>query len=82
MFSILDEFSNFVRSFYDDCIIFCKQADHIRHIKMILDKFAKQEVDFLGYVVSKNGIKPQNNKTEISGFQTPKYFRMEIEINI
>ena len=34
--------------------------------------FAKEEVDFLGYVVSKNGIKPQNIKTiEILEFQTP-----------
>ena len=34
--------------------------------------FAKEEVDFVGYVVSKNGIKPQNIKTiEILEFQTP-----------
>ena len=34
--------------------------------------FAKEEVDFLGYVVSKNGIKSQNIKTiEILEFQTP-----------
>ena len=52
----------------------------------ILDKFAKfgiqinfkkcqfaiEEVEFLGYAVSKNDIKPQNVKTlEILEFQTP-----------
>ena len=86
MFNVLEEFRSFARSFYDDCIIFSKRADHIRHVKMILDKFAKfaiqinfrkcqfakEEVDFLGYVVSKNGIKPQNVKTlEILEFQKP-----------
>ena len=57
----------FARSFYDDCIIFSKRVDHIRHVKAILDKFAKfgiqinfkkcqfakEEVDFLGYVFVK-----------------------------
>ena len=86
MFNILEEFRSFARSFYDDCIIFSKREDHIRHVKTILDKFAKfgiqinfrkcqfakEEVDFLGYVVSKNGITPQNVKTlEILEFQTP-----------
>ena len=86
VFNILEEFRSFARSFYDDCIIFSKREDQIRHVKTILDKFekfgiqinfrkcqfAKEEVDFLGYVVSKNGITPQNVKTlEILEFQTP-----------
>ena len=31
----------FGRSFDDDCIIFSKRADHIRHVKTILKKFTK-----------------------------------------
>lgn len=35
-------------------------------------QFAKEEADFFGYVVSKNGMKLQNIKTlEMSEFQTP-----------
>ena len=35
-------------------------------------QFTKEEVDFLGYVASKKGIKPQNVKTlETLEFQTP-----------
>ena len=41
-------------------------------------QFAKGEVDFLGYIVSKNGIKPKNIKAlKILEFQTP-YFRIEV----
>ena len=83
MFNILEEFRSFVRIFYEDCLIFSKRADHIRHVNTILDKFAKfgiqinfrksqfakEEVDFLYYVVSKNGI---NVKIlEILEFETP-----------
>ena len=86
MFNILEEFRSFARHFYDDCILFSKRADHIRQVKTILEKFSKfriqinfkkgqfaeEEVYFLGYVISKNGIKPQNVKTlEILEFQTP-----------
>ena len=67
MFNILEEFRSFARSFYDDCIIFSKRVDHICRVKAILDKFAKfgiritfkkcqfakEEVDFLGYVFVK-----------------------------
>ena len=41
MFNILEEFCIFASSFYDGCIIFIKRADHIRHVKTIIDKFAK-----------------------------------------
>ena len=86
MFNILEEFRSFTRRFYDDCIIFSKRADHIHHVTVILDRFAnfgiqikfkkcqfaKYEVDFLGYVVSKSGIKVQNVKRlETLEFQTP-----------
>ena len=67
MFNILEEFRSFARSFYDDCIIFSERVDHIRHVNAILDKFAKfgiqinfkkcqfakEELDFLGYVFVK-----------------------------
>ena len=86
MFNILEEFRSFTRIFYDDCIIFSKRADHIHHVTPILDRFAnfgiqikfkkcqfaKDEVDFLDYVVSKSGIKVQNVKRlETLEFQTP-----------
>ena len=86
MLNVLEEFCSFARTFYDDCIIFSKRADHIRHAKTILDKFtefdiqinfkkcqfAKEVADFLGYGVSKKGVKPRNVKTlEISEFHTP-----------
>ena len=85
-FNVLEEFRSFTRSFYDDCIIFSKRADHIYHVTAILDRFAnfgiqikfkkcqfvKDEVDFLGYVFSKSGIKVQNVKRlESLEFQTP-----------
>ena len=71
---------------YDDCIIFSQRADNIRQVETILNKFIKflikinfkkyrfekEEVDFLGYVVSKNGIKQQNLQTlKILEFRTP-----------
>ena len=79
---------NFVvlQEVYDDCIIFSQRADNIRQVKTILNKFVKfrikinfkkyrfekEEVDFLGYVVSKNGIKQQNLQTlKILEFRTP-----------
>ena len=79
---------NFVvlQEVYDDCIIFSQRADNIRQVKTILNKllkfrikinfkkyrFEKEEVDFLGYVVSKNGIKQQNLQTlKILEFRTP-----------
>ena len=90
MFNILVEFCSSTRSFYADCIIFRKPADHIRHVKTILNKFAKfriqinfkkcqfakEELHLLGYVVSKNGIKRQNVKPlENLEFQSPSIFR-------
>ena len=66
--------------------MFSKRADHIHHVTVILDRFAnfgiqikfkkcqfaKDEVDFLDYVVSKSGIKVQNVKRlETLEFQTP-----------
>ena len=87
MFNILEEFCIFASSFYDGCIIFIKRADHIRHVKTIIDKFAKfgiqiifkkcqfveEEVYFLGYVITKNGIKPQNFRIS----DAFKYFRVD-----
>ena len=32
MFNILEEFRSFARSFYDDCIIFSKRAEHNCHV--------------------------------------------------
>ena len=87
MFNILEEFCIFASSFYDGCIIFIKRTDHIRHVKTIIDKFAKfgiqiifkkcqfveEEVYFLGYVITKNGIKPQNFRIS----DVFKYFRVD-----
>ena len=63
-----------------------KQADHIRHIEIILHKFAKfsiqinikkgqfsrEEMDLFDYAVRKNGTKPQIIKTEILKFAVIK----------
>ena len=86
MFNILKDFHSFARSFYDDCIIFGKRDEHLEQLNQVLQKLAqygihisfkkcqffKEEVKFLGYSVSKNGIQPENSKTiQILEYKTP-----------
>ena len=65
--------------FVDDVIIFSKTLeDHLRHLQLVFDKFRqhslriklskcqflKAETDHLGFILSKDGIKPCKKKTE------------------
>ncbi len=80
----LDEF---VLVFLDDILVYSKTEDeHLKHVKLVLDKlrenqlyarsskcaFFKQRIDFLGYVVTKNGITMDASKvTAIVDWPSP-----------
>ena len=81
------EASKFTAVFLDDILIYSKTADeHLRHIRVVFDKlkkanlkikpskcdFFKKQVNFLGHVVSNNGISSDPDKVEaLKNFKTP-----------
>ncbi|CAB4435127.1 unnamed protein product [Rhizophagus irregularis] len=80
MDKVLKEYLNdFVIVYIDDIMIYSENfEDHLRHIKLVLEKlkeaslilklkkcvFGKTEIEFLGHVVGKNGLKPSPGKVE------------------
>ncbi len=80
MNGVLNEYlGKFVQVYLDDIIIYSKDAEeHMRHVSMVLDtlrrenlickkqkcEFFKDELKFLGFVVGKEGIKPDPDKLE------------------
>ncbi|GET52748.1 hypothetical protein PTSG_12973 [Rhizophagus irregularis DAOM 181602=DAOM 197198] len=80
MDKVLKEYlNNFVIVYIDDIMIYSENfEDHLRHIKLVLEKlkeaslilklkkciFGKTEIEFLGHVVGKNGLKPSPGKVE------------------
>ncbi|GET58687.1 hypothetical protein GLOIN_2v1765994 [Rhizophagus irregularis DAOM 181602=DAOM 197198] len=80
MDKVLKEYLNeFVIVYIDDIMIYSKNfEDHLKHIKLVLEKlkeaslilklkkciFGKTEIEFLGHVVGKNGLKPSPGKVE------------------
>lgn len=79
---ILRDFTGKICYVYiDDIIIFSKtEEDHIRHLNIVFDtiekanmkvpldkcEFLKQEIEFLGFVVSVNGIKTNAKNLKLS----------------
>jgi len=79
----------FVLVYLDDLLIITKGAyeQHLQAIEIVSNIlrdsgmqlnvkklfFAKQEVDYIGYVINRNGIRPQGSKVEvIAGMAKPK----------
>ena len=78
-------------AYLDDVLIFSKDPDeHLRHIETIFKRirqhglklklkkctFFKEETDYLGFVISQDGIKPDSKKVEaIRDLQEPKSVR-------
>ena len=86
MTNILRDFK-FVKSFYDDCILYGKRSEHLDLIREVLEKFAEygihinlkkcqfmaDEVTFIGYIINKQGVKPDKTKvTDIVNFKRPE----------
>ena len=79
---------NFILAYLDDIIIFSETAkQHLKHIQIVLTRlkqaklmlkkskcsFFKQELHYLGHLLTTNGIKPQTEKVKaISEMKPPK----------
>ena len=77
---LLSGCEQFAIAYIDDILIFTKSDlyDHLQHVEVILNKlkqhklrlklskcfFAKSEIDYLGFVISKNGLKPNDQKVQ------------------
>ena len=74
-----DELYKFVLVYLDDIIIYSKTFDgHLTHIRKVFElllfavlrlnrtkcEFFKNKIDYLGYIVSKDGIAPNTKKIE------------------
>ena len=85
MNEVLREFE-FAKSFYDDCILAGSKEKHFDQIRKVLNKFAdygihvnlakcqfmQNEVNFIGHIVDKTGVRPDKGKvSEIIDFQRP-----------
>jgi hypothetical protein len=90
----LDKFMNV---YIDDIIIYSKNwNEHLQHIKIVLEElrkvnmmlklkkceWAKKNVEYLGYIVGTDGLKPDNKKIEkIKNLKPPKNIKQIREIN-
>ena len=88
---VLQGCEEFAMAYLDDVLIFSKDPEeHLRHIETIFKRirqhglklklkkctFFKEETDYLGFVISKDGIKPDSKKVEaIRDLPEPKSFR-------
>jgi hypothetical protein len=76
---VLQGLEGFACAYLDDVIIFSKTAEeHARHIQQVFErlrmhnlklklkkcKFFQEETEYLGFVISKDGVKPNPNKVE------------------
>ena len=75
---LLAGYEGFALAYIDDILIFTNKDlnDHLKHVELILNKlkqhklrlkltkcyFAKPELDYLGFVISKEGLKPSEQK--------------------
>lgn len=74
-----EHLDNFVVIYLDDILIYSRDArDHVQHVRMVLSKlqaadlqvnldkcvFHASEVEFLGYVISHNGIRMDSSKVQ------------------
>jgi hypothetical protein len=80
----------FVVVYIDDILIFSKtEAEHQAHVRLVLEvlkrekfdvckaksSFAQKEIKYLGYVVNKQGIRPDPKKVEaVQTWPVPKNF--------
>lgn len=85
---ILKETENFTINFVDDILCLSNSVpSHLMHLKSLFEvfrknnmtlnfkksKFFREEIDFLGHKITRDGIKPQPEKVEaIKKFPTPK----------
>jgi hypothetical protein len=92
MNEVLREYlDQFVAAYLDDCVIYSESVEeHPEHVKKVLKKlqdahlkvnldkceFHKTEIDFLGFVIGKDGIKMDQKKVQaIVEWKTPKSLR-------
>ena len=91
MIIVLQGCEEFAMAYFDDVLIFSKDPEeHLRHIETIFKRirqhglklklkkctFFKEETDYLGFVISKDGIKPDSKKVEaIRDLPEPKSVR-------
>ena len=88
---VLQGCEEFAMAYLDDVLIFSKDPEeHLKHIETIFKRirqhwlklklkkctFFKEEADYLGFVISKDGIKPDSKKVEaIRDLPEPKSVR-------
>ena len=87
MSNILSTMTNFATSYYDDIIVFSKKNDHMDNLKVVLDalynaglklnrekcQFFVNSVNFLGFNISKNSVRPSKTKTlVVQNYPIPK----------
>ena len=70
----------FVHTYIDDLLITTKSTwnDHLRHLDIVFHRiheafFGKDELEYLGYWITRQGIQPVSKKVEaIKNIATPK----------
>ncbi len=83
-----DTNDKFTNCYLDDLIVFSKDLEsHLKHLEIVFNKFrneglklklskchfAKKEVEYLGHLVSEEGVKPNNNKiVAVKEYPRPK----------
>jgi hypothetical protein len=84
---LLPYIDEFVLLYLDDILVYSRSFDeHIKHLRLVLEKlrlhklyakqdrceFAKTEIEFLGHILSREGIKPHPDKLNtIKQWPTP-----------